>query len=165
MAGGVRRGIVPRIFESWIAPRRVVRGLRGMPDAALTVVLLAAMLVFLLAQAPMHAREATLDTSVSLGARLSGAALAVMFLMPLVAYAVAQLTALASRLTPWRISSEDSRLALFWALLASSPAMLLAGLTAGLVGPSAALTLTRAIAGTGFLVIWAAGIAALSVRR
>lgn len=165
MAGGVRRGIVPRIFESWIAPRRVVRGLQGMPDAALTVVLLGAMLVFLLAQAPLHARQATLDSSISLGARLSGAALAVMFLMPLLAYLIAQLLALASWLTPWRLNSEDSRLALFWALLASSPAMLLAGLTAGLIGPGAALTLTRAVAGAGFLIIWAAGIAALAVRR
>ena len=46
---------------------------------------------------------------------------------------MAELVAFASRLTPWRVSSADSRLALFWAfLLAVAPAMLLSGLTLGL---------------------------------
>lgn len=56
-----RAGIVPRILESWWAPGRVVRSLRGMPDRALIVVLMAAMLVFLVAQAPGHARAAQLQ--------------------------------------------------------------------------------------------------------
>ena len=60
------------------------------------------------------------------------------------------------------VSPQDSRLALFWALLAVSPAMLLAGLTAGLVGPGAALGVTRAVAGIGFLVIWGAGLHAVT---
>lgn len=160
-----RRGILPRVLESWVAPRRVVRGLRGMPESALIVLLLAAMAIFLLAQAPGHARAAALDPVVPLGARMGGAVLAVMFVMPLVAYAVAQAVAWLSLLLPWRIAPGDSRLALFWALLAVAPAMLLAGLTAGLVGPGPALSLTRAVAGLGFLGIWGGGLAALAVRR
>ncbi|MFC3568535.1 hypothetical protein [Paracoccus simplex] len=160
-----RAGIVPRILESWWAPGRVVRSLRGMPDRALIVVLMAAMLVFLIAQAPGHARDAQLQPEVPLGARMGGALLAVMFIMPLLAYAVAALVAALSRLTSRPVAPQDSRLALFWALLAVAPAMLLAGLTAGLVGPGPALGLTRAVAGLGFLVIWGAGLRALAGNR
>lgn len=160
-----RAGIVPRILESWWAPGRVVRSLRGMPDRALIVVLMAAMLVFLVAQAPGHARDAQLMPEVPLGARMGGALLAVMFMMPLLAYGLAALVSALSRLTPWSVAPQDSRLALFWALLAVAPAMLLAGLTAGLVGPGPALGVTRAVAGLGFLVIWGAGLRALAGNR
>ena len=158
----VSAGIAPRVLASWRRPGRVVRGLSPMSEGAMLAVLMGAMLVFLIAQAPGHARAAHLDPSVPLEARLGGALLAVMFMMPLLAYALAELVAMLSRLTPWRISSADSRLALFWALLAVAPAMLLSGLTEGFAGPGAALTLTRAVAGLGFLVIWGAGLRALA---
>lgn len=158
-------GIVPRILESWWAPGRVVASLRGMPDRALIAVLMAALLIFLIAQAPGHARAAQLQPEVPLAARMGGAILGVMFMMPLMAYAVAALVSALSRLTPWPVAPLDSRLALFWALLAAAPAMLLAGLTAGLVGPGAPLALTRAVAGLGFLVIWGAGLRALAGTR
>lgn len=157
-----RAGIVPRIVQSWWAPGRVVRSLRGTPERVLIVILMAAMLIFLIAQAPGHARAAHLDPSVPLEARMGGALLAVMFMMPLLAYALAELVAFLSRLTPWPVASQDLRLALFWALLAIAPAMLLSGLTEGFAGPGAALTLTRAVAGLGFLVIWGAGLRALA---
>ena len=157
-----RAGIVPRIVQSWWAPGRVVGSLRGTPERVLIVILMAAMLIFLIAQAPGHARAAHLDPSVPLDARMGGALLAVMFMMPLLAYALAELVAFLSRLTPWPVASQDSRLALFWALLAVAPAMLLSGLTEGFAGPGAALTLTRVVAGLGFLVIWGAGLRALA---
>ena len=135
-----------------------------MPEQVKLVVLMAAMLVFLIAQAPAHARMAQLDPSIPFQARMGGALLAVMFLMPVLAYALAALTAALSRLTPWRLSPEDSRLALFWALLAVAPAMLLAGLVAGLVGPGPGLAVVQAVCGAGFLMIWGAGIAAMARR-
>lgn len=157
-----RGGILPRILQSWWAPRQVVRGLSAMPEAGKLVVLMAAMLVFLIAQAPLRAREAQLDPSVPFDARMGGALLAVMFLMPLIAYAVAALVSGLSRLTPWRLTPEESRLALFWALLAAAPAMLLWGIVAGLIGPGPAQMLTQALVGVGFVVIWGAGISALA---
>ncbi|MCZ0961574.1 hypothetical protein [Paracoccus benzoatiresistens] len=166
--GSVRRaqgGILPRVLQSWWAPRQVVRGLSAMPEAVKLVVLMAAMLVFLIAQAPANARMAQLDPSVPFQARMAGALLGVMFLMPILAYGLAALTSALSRLTPWRLAPGDSRLALFWALLAVAPAMLLAGLVAGLVGQGPGLTLTQAVCGLGFLMIWGAGIAALARRR
>ena len=153
--------MLQRVLKSWWAPRRVVRELSGMPERVKLVVLLLAMLIFLVAQAPMHARAAAQDASVPLEARMGGSVLAVMFLMPLVAYALAGLVSLLSRVSPRRLSHEDSRLALFWALLAVAPAVLLAGLVAGLIGQGPALTFARALSGVGFLVIWGAGISAL----
>lgn len=158
-------GTLPRIVESWWAPRRVVRGLASMPERVKLVVLMAAMLIFLIAQAPQHARAAALDPSVPFEARMGGALLAVMFLMPLLAYGMASLVSVLTRLTPWQLTAEDSRLALFWALLAVTPAMLLWGMVAGMVGPGPAQQITAGVAGIGFLVIWVAGIAALARRR
>ena len=158
----MRGGTLPRILQSWWAPRHVVRGLSDMPERVKLVVLMAAMLIFLIAQAPYHAREAQLDPSVPLDARIGGSALAVMFMMPLLAYALASLVALISRLFPRRLTPEDSRLALFWALLAVAPAMLLSGLVAGLIGPGPALMLTNGLTGVGFLMIWGAGMSALA---
>lgn len=136
-----------------------------MPEGAKLAVLMAAMLILLLAQAPANMRMAQLDPSVPFEARMGGALLAVMFMLPIVAYAFAGLVSLLSRLTPWRLSPEDSRLALFWALLAVAPAMLLAGLVAGLIGPGPALTVVQVVCGAGFLAIWGAGLAALSRQR
>ena len=157
--------MVLRVLESWWAPRRVVRGLAAMPDRVLLPVLMLAMLITLVAQTPGLSRAAQLDPSVPLDARIAGAAMGTMFMMPLIAYAVAALSGLLIRLTPWRLAPRHARLALFWALLAAAPATLLAGLVAGLIGPSPALTLTRTVAGLGFLFIWGAGIMALARRK
>ena len=160
----VSAGIAPRVLASWRRPGQVVRGLSPMSEGAMLAVLMGAMLVFLIAQAPGHARAAALDPAVPMAGRMAGALTAVLLMMPLVAYVVASLVALASRLTRWRLAAEDSRLALFWALLAISPAMLLAGLVEGLIGPGPALAITRLIAGIGFLFIWGGGIRALARR-
>lgn len=151
-------GIVPRVLQSWRHPRRVLRGLRGMPESAMVVVLLAAMLLFFVAQWPFHARAAQMDPSIPLGGRLAGAAVAVIFMMPLLAYAVAALVALLSRWIGHPVAPGDSRLALFWALLAVAPAMLLSGLVAGMIGPGTGLTIVQAATGVAFLVIWGAGL-------
>ena len=156
--------MVPRVLQSWVAPRRVVRGLSAMPEGTKLAVLMAAMLVFLIAQAPANARLAQIDPAVPFQARMGGAMLAVMFMMPVLAYAMAAVAAGLSRLTPWRLTPEDSRLALFWALLAVAPAMLMAGLVAGLVGQGPGLTVARAVCGLGFVMIWGAGISALARR-
>lgn len=159
-----RAGMVGRVLESWWAPRRVVRSLAGMPDRVLIAVLMLAMLVFLIAQAPGNARAAQFDPSIPLDARMAGALMAVMFIMPLLAYGLAGLVALLVRLTGWRLAPRDSRLALFWALLAVAPAMLLAGMVEGFIGAGPALVTTRLIAGIGFLFIWGAGISVLARR-
>ncbi|MDO5603603.1 MAG: hypothetical protein Q4G25_00440 [Paracoccus sp. (in: a-proteobacteria)] len=160
----LRAGIVPRVLASWRRPGRVMRDLSPMSEGALLATLMGAMLVFLIAQTPGHARAAALDPSVPLAGRMAGAVMAVIFLLPLLAYAVAALVSFAMRLAGRPVAPEDSRLALFWSLLAISPAMLLGGLTEGLAGPGPALTLVRVVTGIGFIVIWGAGLKALGGR-
>ncbi|MDO5659018.1 MAG: hypothetical protein Q4G36_11955 [Paracoccus sp. (in: a-proteobacteria)] len=162
---GVTAGIAPRIPAAWVRPGRVIRGLAGMSESAMLAVLMGAMLVFLIAQMPVHARAAHLAPEIPFAGRMAGATVAVLFMMPLIAYLVAALSAVVLRLFGLRVSAADARLALFWALLAVSPAMLLAGLVAGFIGPGVALGIVQAISGVGFLWIWGAGLRALAVRR
>ena len=154
----LNRGIAPRVLASWRRPGQVVRDLAPMSEGAMLAVLMGAMLVFLIAQVPGHARAAALDPSVPMAGRMAGALTAVLLMMPLLAYAFASLVALASRLTPWRLEAEDSRLALFWALLAVSPAMLLQGLVAGFIGPGPGLTILGVLVALAFLRLWWAGL-------
>lgn len=157
-------GLVPRILASWRRPGTVVRGLSPMSEGALLAILMAAMVIFLIAQAPGHARAAVNDPSVPLGGRMAGAVMAVIFLWPLIAYALAALAGFVAGLFGWRIAPADSRLALFWALFAAAPAVLLSGLVQGLIGPGTALTVTGMIALLGILFIWGAGLRALAER-
>lgn len=158
------RGMVPRILASWWRPRAVYAGLRGMPDRVLIAVLMAAMLIFLIAQAPGHARAAQLDPAIPFEARMGGAILGVIFMLPLLAYALAALVSALSHVIKRPVVGVESRLALFWALLAVAPMMLLAGLVEGLIGPGPALMLTRALTGIGFVMIWGAGLRVLAGR-
>lgn len=158
------QGIAPLILASWRRPGDVLRALSPLSEGAMLAVLMGAMLVFLIAQMPGNARAAVIDPAVPFAGRMAGALMAVIFMMPLLAYALASLVSLGARIAGWRLDPADSRLALFWALLAIAPAMLLSGLVEGFVGPGAGLSLTRLLAGLGFLFIWGAGIRALAVR-
>ncbi|ARJ69806.1 hypothetical protein [Paracoccus contaminans] len=158
------RGLVGRLARAWTRPLDAARGLADLPEPAVLALLLGTMVVYFMAQWPGHARSAALDPSVPMQARLGGALLATMFIMPLVVMAVAALAALAIRALGGRIEGRHSRIALVWALAAAAPVMLLGGLTQGLIGPGAALTLVHAAAGAAFVIFWAAGLRAF-VRR
>nr|WP_255434718.1 MULTISPECIES: hypothetical protein [unclassified Paracoccus (in: a-proteobacteria)] len=137
----------------------------GISEAGLLALLLGTMAVYFVAQWPAHARAAALDPSVPLQARLGGALLATLFLMPLVVMTAALVVQLLLRAFGTRIEGFESRLALVWALAAASPVMLLQGLTQGFVGPGPALTVVNLLAGAAFLVFWIAGLRALSRKR
>ncbi len=154
--------VVARMARMWIAPRKVadaVMALRPTEPQALAT-LLAGCALFFVAQWPIHARAAHLDPSVPLDARLGGALMATMFILPLLAYALAGLVQGVMWLGKRRPDGLQLRMALFWAILAVAPAMMLAGLVQGFLGEGAALSLARGVAGGGFVVFWAAGLAA-----
>lgn len=155
-------GLIPRILQTWRRPGAAVRGLTGLSDAALLALLIGTMALYFVAQWPAHARAAALDPSVPLNARLGGALLATLFLMPLIVMALAGIVHLAARLLGAGLSGHDSRLALIWALAAAAPLMLLTGLAQGLAGPGPALTLVRIATGAAFLLFWGAGLRALA---
>lgn len=144
------------ILRAWGQPRGLIReklaaGLRE--DRALATVMGAGLLLFV-AQWPRLAREAHLDPSVPLDARMGGALLALLFMLPLALYALAALSHLVARAFGGRGSWFGARLALFWAMLSVAPAMLLHGLVGGLVGPGPAANLVGGLVAFGFLYLW-----------
>lgn len=148
------------IIASYRDPSGVVGRILAGPvreDRALALLIGAGVLIFV-AQWPVAARGAHLDPSVPLDARLSGALMASLFIVPLLAYGLAGLSHLVAQAMGGRGSFYRARIALFWALLATAPLMLGHGLVAGMIGPGAGLTLIGVIVFAAFLRIWASGL-------
>ena len=149
------------IAASYLRPRAVIRrklqaGVRE--DRALATLIGASALIFL-GQWPGLARAAHLDPSQPLDARMAGALLGTLFLLPPLAYGIAGLSHLAARALGGRGSYFAARLALFWALLAVAPVMLLQGLMRGFLGDGAG-TVTIGVMVLGvFLWIWGSMLA------
>lgn len=144
------------MLESWRRPRAVMRRLLagGAQEGRALAVLMGACFLIYVAQWPRLAREAHLDPAVPLDARLGITMFALLFLAPLIFYALAAMTHLMAKIAGGTGSFFRARMALFWALLAVSPVMLLQGLVAGLVGPGPGLSILGVGVLAGFLWIW-----------
>lgn len=148
------------ILATWTQPRTVFRrrlGTAPREDRALAVLMAACLLLFV-ARWPALAREAQLAAGApqapGLQALLGIHLFALIFMAPLLFYALAGLAHLIARALGGQGSGFSSRMALFWALLAVAPLALLQGLVAGLIGAGPALTATGAAVGLGFLALW-----------
>ena len=151
--------IVLDIFRTYRAPREVqARRMDGPPreDRALAVLLGACALIYV-AQWPRFSREAFLDASVSVEARMAGGLFAWLMVMPLVFYALSLALALVARAAGRPISGYACRMALFWGLLASTPLWLLSGLLAGFA-PGSGLAIVSSAALLAVVVFTAAGL-------
>lgn len=148
--------VVTDIVKSWRRPRAVIRKrlAAGLSEPGLLALLMGACLLMFVAQLPGLARAAHLAPEVPLDARMAGALMATLFLVPLIAYAIAGLSHLVARAFGGKGSGIGARLALFWAMLAISPAMLFQGLLAGVAGPSTGLTVVGLLVGAGFFLMW-----------
>lgn len=125
-------------------------------DRALAFLLVGCILLFT-AQAPWQARQALHDPGVPLSARLYWSGLFFMFVLPVLAYAIAAASHIAARLIGGQGSWYGARLALFWAMLAISPLSLLAGLMQGLAPGPGADTLGVVVT-AAFLWLWLGGL-------
>ncbi|WP_372840857.1 YIP1 family protein [Phaeovulum sp.] len=158
--------IVPNIFRTWRQPRVVMRALlaQGPREDRALATLMAACLIIFVSLWPLQSRLAYLDLGlpeaerVPLEARMAGAAFAVIFIGPLLAYTLAALSHIVARAFGGRATGYGVRMALFWSMLAVSPALLLQGLVAGIVGPGAALNLVGIVLVAAFAVIWGASL-------
>jgi hypothetical protein len=144
------------ILESYVRPRQVFRRKLegGTHEGRALATLIGACLLIFVAQWPGLARAAHVDHAIPLDARMGGALLGTLFLLPPIAYAVAALSHLAARAFGGTGSFFSARLALFWSLLAVSPLMLLQGLVRGFIGPGPALTLVGLAVLATFLMFW-----------
>ena len=153
--------VVLDILRTYRTPKSVqVRRMTGLrrEGGLLAMVLTACGLIFV-AQMPRLARKSSLDPTVGLDARLAGAFFAWMGAMPLVLSAIALRVHIVLRLVRWPATGYACRAALFWALLASTPAWLLSGLAAGLAPglPFEAVSLVAFVLFCAFL--WAGMLA------
>ncbi|MEM9578356.1 MAG: YIP1 family protein [Pseudomonadota bacterium] len=154
--------VTRNITATYKGPGRVVTGLLALgqrEDRALAY-LMAGCLVVFVAQMPKLARQAHLtgeDLNMLMGATL----MAWLFIAPLVLYCVAALSHLVAKLFRGRGTGYGARLALFWALLASSPLMLLNGLVAGFIGPGIELQIVGVLWFAIFMWFWLGGLYAV----
>ena len=121
-------------------------------DRAL-IYLMASCVVFLIAKLPMISRNAHLD-GVDMGPELGATILAWLFVAPLGLYMVAGILGIFTKAIGCKAGWYGTRLVLFWSLLASSPFILLNGLTAGLIGRGIQLNMVGALWGIVFLWVF-----------
>jgi hypothetical protein len=145
------------IVATWRRPRRVMRSLLSQgrrEDRAIMFLMLACGIIFV-SQWPVISREAALETGgAPLRARLAITFFAWLMIWPLLFYGLGSLTHLVARPLGGKGTFYSARLALFWALLASTPAWLFYGLVNGFIGPGPAQTLVGAGLLLAFLSIW-----------
>lgn len=155
------------IVRTYRHPRQVLRRrVAGGPreDRALAVLFAACLLIFV-SRWPVAAREAFVDPGVPLEARLGGSLMAVLFVLPLLSYALAGLAHMVARLFGGGASWFEARMALFWAMLASTPLWLLYGLVEGFVGPGPALGIVEFLTFAALVVFWGAGLWEVETKR
>ena len=122
--------LIPDIVESWRAPARVVRRHLARPksEAFVFTFLFTFLLLAFVAQTPYAARLSHMNPEVPLQQRLLATALGLMAMIPFW-YGLAAASRLVARVFGGQGSWYGARLALFWALVAVTPAMLLMGLS------------------------------------
>ncbi|MBY6004633.1 YIP1 family protein [Salipiger bermudensis] len=149
------------ILATYRGPGKVVARLlsQGPREDRALMLVMAACALFFIAQMPALSRQAHLEDT-ELNPLLGGALLAWLVLAPLLFYLIAFLSHLVAKLFGGKGSAYGARLALFWALLAATPLVLLNGLVAGLMGPGLQLTIVGLVWFAVFLWFWLSGLAA-----
>lgn len=143
------------IAATYRGPARVMQRLLEMgerEDRALALVMAACTLVFI-STMPRLAREAHLSGQ-ELNMLMGGSLLAWVIIAPLFLYVLAAISHVLARVLGGKGSWFGARLALFWALLASAPLILLNGLVAGFIGPGFELSLVGGLWCVVFLWFW-----------
>ena len=134
---------------------RVVKRLLSLgerEDRALAYLMGACVLIFI-AQLPRLAREAHL-TGQELNMLMGATLMAWVFIAPLLFYVIAFLARLVAQVLGGTGTAYGARLVLFWALLATTPLILLHGLIAGFIGPGVQLQLVGLVWCAMFLWVW-----------
>jgi len=143
------------ILRAHRRPRAVMAKLLTMgqrEDRAVAMVMAACVVMFM-AQWPWRARQSH-ETGTPLSDFIQNDMFALIFFLPLVLYGLAALMRLLAKPLGGTGTWFTARLALFWGLLASTPLLILAGLTKGFIGPGSANTTVGVLWFTVFIWIW-----------
>lgn len=151
------------ILRTWTRPRAVIRDhlAMGLREDRALIFLMAGCFVLFIARLPQFARVAH-ETGANMERDVAYGLFGTMFLLPLLLYGLAMLSYLLTRPFLPALTPFTARLALFWALLAASPAALLYGLVTGFIGPGVQMTVTGLIWVSAFVVFWLSGLIAAS---
>ncbi|MEM1102389.1 MAG: YIP1 family protein [Pseudomonadota bacterium] len=147
------------IVQSYRRPRTVMRRLleAGQREDRAIAILLGACTMLFVASWPRLARQAELTGS-DLTQDLVYAMFSSLFIMPLILYGLAALSHLLARAIGGKGTWYGARLALFWTLLATSPLILLWGLTQGFIGAGTEAQLTGGLWFLIFVVLWSVNL-------
>lgn len=143
------------MVQSWRTPRTVIgRHLaRPVSEPFAFALLVTFLILAFIALWPDMSRIATLDPARPMVQQMVAAGLALMATIPLW-YGVAAISHAVARAFGGKGTSYRARLALFMALVAASPLVLLHGLTRGLIGPGPQTLLVGVVAGAAFVILW-----------
>lgn len=151
--------VIGDIGSSYRGPHKVVaRHLAMGPreDRALAILMAGCVMLFV-ASWPYNARVAHFenqDIQPLVGAALFG----LLFIAPLGLYLIAAIVGFVLGLFGWKGGAYASRISLFWALLASSPLILLHGLTRGFLGIGLQEQIVGLIWFVVFMWFWMSGL-------
>ena len=149
------------VLRAHVAPRQTARRVLRRIDSEGKAFALAfaGCLMLLIAQFPELVRTGGAGgANPTLTALAAGRVIGGLVLAPLLFYALAGLTCASLRILRFPISWMRSRVSLFWALLAVSPAAMLAGLARGFAGQHPATTAVPLAVLLLFLVFWVSGL-------
>lgn len=149
------------IMRTWRGPRAVMRELldQGQREDRALAYLMAACIIIFIAQWPRLSRLAAgFDGNGAEAPELSQLIayefLGWLMVWPLMFYALAAVAHVVAKIFRGQGDWYSARLALFWALLATTPMALLYGLMAGFLGPVAGSNLVGVLWLLSFVVIW-----------
>lgn len=151
--------VIGDIASSYRGPQKVIaRHLAIGPreDRALAI-LMAGCILFFVASWPQNARVAHLearDITPLMGASL----FALLFIAPLGLYLIAAIVSTVLGLFGWKGGAYASRISLFWALLASTPLLLVHGLVKGFLGVGIQEQILGLIWFIVFMWFWMSGL-------
>lgn len=134
------------IVRTWRGPRAVVRDLLAhgkREDRAVAYVMFGCLIVFISYLPAIQYRAVQEGGDFQRDA--SYAFLMWIMVMPLMMYGIAAVLHLVAKVFGGKGSFYSARLAFFWAFLASTPALLLFGLTRGFIGPGIEADIVGAI--------------------
>ena len=150
------------VFRAWVRPRAVMRRLldAGERENRALAILMAGCLLIFVAQWPRLVR---LSEGIDLpaGAEMQELSQLIAYSLvswlivwPLIFYIAAGITRILTRVVRGKGTGYGARLAMFWAVLASTPAALLYGLLAGFNGETLGTQAVGAVWLVGFVWIW-----------
>ena len=147
------------IVATYRGPARVMRRLLSgdRHEARALAYLIAALALAFVAQWPALARAAHLQPEVVLTQRMVAALLAALAAVP-ACYAIAAAGHLLARALGGRGDFFGARMALFWAMLAVAPVVLLHGLVRAFIGPGLQASLSGIVVFAVFMWFWIAGM-------